>query len=101
MDKELYWAYNLPLQYWPADADEEGRVSSGRIVNYMPRKESLCSLDYPACLGDQTHEEFFETAALYFENLAKLFRRAAADKTKGIYYHDVGMHEVEQEPPNE
>ncbi len=35
---ELYWAYNLPLQMWRGD-------DGWRVVNYMPRKESVVSLD--------------------------------------------------------
>jgi len=78
---QLYWAYNLPLQYWPA-SDE----SDAMILNYMPRKESVCEIGLDT--QEQTHEEFFNTAADYLENLAKHFRIAAKDPSHTIYYHD-------------
>ncbi|MCB0771712.1 MAG: hypothetical protein KDC00_15035 [Flavobacteriales bacterium] len=80
---DMYWGYNLPLQYWPGDDDGQGR-----IVNYMPRKEACASMDLDGLLEEQTHEEFFNTAADKLENLAKLMRRAAKDPNFLVYYHD-------------
>lgn len=96
MDKNSrFWAYNLPLQVWPKHEDpddENSPVVGARLVNYMPRKERCCDLDLDEdLLGGQTREEFFETAALYLENLARLMREAAKDAAKMVYYHDEGL----------
>jgi hypothetical protein len=94
MKNKWYWAYNLPLQVWHIhkdECDETSPVVGTRILNYMPRKEYCNNLDLEECLGDQTREEFFETAALHFENLARLFREVASDPSRTIYYHDDGM----------
>jgi len=92
---ELYWAYNLPLQVWPEfeiEDDETSPVVQTRIVNYMPRKEQCCSLVLDEdVLGGQTREEFFETAAVHLENLARLMREAAENPAVTVYYHDDGM----------
>ena len=42
-------------------------------------------------VGEQTREEFFESAALHLENLARLMREAAKDPALRVYYHDAGM----------
>lgn len=94
MKNELYWAYNLPLQVWPQyeqEYDETTPAVGAWILNYMPRKEYCAILDLEEALGDQTREEFFETAALHLENLARLMRKAAKDPTATVYYHDTGM----------
>lgn len=94
MKNSLYWAYNLPLQVWPnhEDMDDESSpITDYRILNYMPRKERTFEVLLSELLGDQTREEFLETAALHLENLAKLFREAISDPNKCIYYHDDGM----------
>lgn len=91
---KLYWAYNLPLQVWPKHADPEDEnspVIGARVVNYMPRKERCCDLDLEEVLGEQTREEFFETAALHLENLGRLMRAAGKDPSAHVYYHDAGM----------
>lgn len=80
---ELYWSYNLPLQIWPS---EEGCPE--RILNYMPRKERCEVIELSELLGEQTREEFLNTAATYLENLGRLMRAAAADPTLMVYYHD-------------
>lgn len=95
---KLYWAYNLPLQVWPRHRDpddEDSPVIGWRVLNYMPRKERCEDLDLAEILGEQTREEFFESAARHLENLARLMREAAADTEKHVYYHDEGM------PPGE
>lgn len=94
MKNDLYWAYNLPLQVWPKHEDkydETTPIIETRILNYMPRKERCVMLDLEECIGDQTREEFFETAARHLENLAKLMREAAQDQEVVVYYHDDGM----------
>lgn len=91
---QLYWSFNLPLQVWPEHADPEDEnspVIGTRIVNYMPRKERCCDLDLEDVQGEQTREEFFETAALHLENLARLMRVAGKDPSAHVYYHDAGM----------
>jgi len=85
----LYWAYNLPLQYWPGEGGEDAR-----ILNYMPRKERV--MDTELELGEQTHEEFFNTAADKLENLAKLFRRVAENPKLTVYYHDADPNEMKE-----
>jgi hypothetical protein len=90
----LYWSYNLPLQVWPRHEDCEdadSRVVGARILNYMPRKERCETVDLAELLGEQTREEYFETAALHLENLARLMRKAAADPSFAVYYADCGM----------
>jgi hypothetical protein len=42
-------------------------------------------------VGEQTREEFFESAALHLENLARLMREAAKDPALRVYYHDAVM----------
>lgn len=84
-----YWTFNLPLQLWPENGeDEEGPVTGYRILNYMPRRERCETLRLEDCLGDQTKEEYLEQAALVFENLAKLFRQAKKNPEYHIYYPD-------------
>ena len=80
MKNELYWSYNLPLQF-----------NQDRVLNYMPRKERVEWLELEEVLGEETRQEYFETAAKHFENLARLFREAANDPEAMIYYHDEGM----------
>lgn len=82
----LYWAYNCPLQYWPANNDD-GEYRPSHILNYMPRKHRCEEIELHL-LDEQTHEEFFNTAADKLENLAKLMRRAAKDPSFTVYYHD-------------
>ena len=92
MDAEkngLYWAYNLPLQYWPGE-DGEG----ARILNYSPRKEMVVNMDLDT--GEQTHEEFFNTAADKLENMAKLFRKVALNPKLTVYYHDADPNEMKE-----
>ncbi len=94
MKNNLYWAFNVPLQIWPKHADgldETSEVVGYTVLNYMPRKERLCSVEMHEVLGDQTREEFLESAALHLENLAKLMREAISDPRKHIYYPDIGM----------
>ena len=97
MANELYWVYNLPLQVWPKHADPEDKnspVISTRILNYMPRKERCCDLELDEAMGEQSREEFFECAALRFENLARLMREAGKNPAMHIYYHDDGMEQT-------
>lgn len=82
----LYWEYNLPLQYWPGENGEDAT-----IVNYSPRRAQAQTAELD--LGEQTHEEFFNTAADKLENLAKLMRRAAKEPTFHVYYHDADPNE--------
>jgi len=95
MKNGIYWSYNLPLQVWPEHKDphhEKSPVVDARILNYMPRKEAVCSLKLSELLRDgQTREEFFEAAAKRFENLARLMRMAAKDESVTVYYHDEGI----------
>lgn len=90
----LYWAYNMPLQVWPKHQDpddENSPIVGARVLNYMPRKERCEDSDLSDLLGEQTREEFFESAALHLENLARLMREAAKDPALLVYYHDKGM----------
>ena len=90
---QIYWAYNLPLQVWP---DEDGR--DARILNYMPRKECVIDVSLSEVIGSQSRDEFFESAALRLENLARLMRACKNDSKSVVYYHDAGM---ETEPTND
>lgn len=83
---KLYWAYNLPLQVSTEDDGEEVI-----ILNYMPRKEACEQVTLSEVIGEQTREEFFETAALVLENLAGLMRKAGKDPSMLVYYPDKGM----------
>ncbi|AYW60736.1 TPA: hypothetical protein P6M77_001511 [Pseudomonas aeruginosa] len=94
MKNSIYWAFNLPLQVWPIHKDEDDEssaITDFRILNYMPRKERICEVYLSEVIGEQSREEFLETAALHFENLARLFRSSKSDPGKHIYYHDDGM----------
>jgi len=94
MKNSLYWSYNLPLQVHPIHDDPDDDTSpliNTTILNYMPRKGRIEELDLSDVLEEQTRQEFFETAALHFENLAKLMRKAAEDESTYIYYHDEGV----------
>lgn len=82
---DMYWEYNVPLQYWP-ESVADGETVPSHIINYMPRKSACREMELD--LGEQTHEEFFNTAADKLENLAKLMRRAAKDPSFHVYYHD-------------
>lgn len=96
----LYWAFNLPLQVWPKHQDPEDKSSpvvGTHVLNYMPRKERCENIDLEELLGEQTREEFFESAALRLENLARLMRQAGGDATMHVYYHDAGMPVQEPE----
>ena len=96
MKNSLYWSYNLPLQVWPTHEDPEDEnspVVDARILNYMPRKERVVKCNLKDLQGEQTRQEYFETAAIYFENMARLMREAATDESLAIYYHDDGMDE--------
>ena len=88
MKNDLYWAFNLPLQVWPNDGNS---LEDPRILNYMPRKETVCETVLSDIIGEQTREEFFEQAALILENLAKLMRIAGKDPNFNVYYPDSGM----------
>ena len=94
MSNELYWAYNLPLQVRPRHADPENDnspVIGARVLNYMPRKERCCDIELEEVMGEQSREEFFESAALRLENLARLMREAGKNPSAHVYYHDAGM----------
>ncbi len=93
-----YWAYNLPLQWWPVrekdldgEEQETGPVADYRILNYMARKEYCTELKFSEVSRGQTKEEFLEQAALVCENLAKQFRAAKTDDAAYVYYPDNGM----------
>lgn len=91
---KLYWAYNLPLQVWPKHqdpCDEKSPIVGARVLNYMPRKERCEDCDLGDLLGEQTREEFFESAAQVLENLARLMREAGKDPALLVYYPDAGM----------
>lgn len=91
---ELYWASNLPLQVWPKyqnPEDETSPIVGARVLNYMPRKERCIDCDLDELLGEQTREEFFESAAHVLENLARLMREAAKDPAMAVYYPVDGM----------
>lgn len=90
----LYWAYNLPLQVWPIHEkpeDENSKIVGARILNYMPRKERCHETTLDELLDEQTREEFFESAAKRFENMARLMREAAKDERLVVYYPDTGL----------
>jgi hypothetical protein len=90
----IYWSYNLPLQVWPVYEDPETvdfdscPVVGTRILNYMPRKRRCEEIELSDVIGDQTREEFFETAAIHLENLARLMRTVKDDPRAHVYYHD-------------
>jgi len=92
---QIYWAYNLPLQVWP---DEDGK--NARILNYMPRKESVINVSLSEVIGSQSRNEFFEDAALRLENLARLMRACKDDSKAVVYYPDEGMSKA-TEPTND
>lgn len=89
----FYWLYNLPLQVRPRHQnpyDEKSPVIGSIILNYMPRKERCRNCDLADLLGEQTREEFFESAAIRLENLARLMREAGKDPAMRVCYPDIG-----------
>lgn len=81
------FAYNLPVQVWPTDDEDEDDAE--RVLLYMPRKERCVSLTMAELLEDGlTREDLLNASAYWLENLAKLMRRAAADPKFTVYYHD-------------
>ena len=77
---ELYWSYNCPLQMWQCGD------GTWRVINYMPRKERIVTLDERV-----TREElpsFCEKAARTLRNLADLFDALGDGKINTIYYPD-------------
>jgi len=75
-----YWSYNCPLQMWHCDNN------TWRVINYMPRKERIATLDKHI-----TREElpnFCEHAARTLRNLADLFDALADGRIDNIYYPD-------------
>lgn len=94
MKNKEYWLFNLPLQVFPErenEEDDSSPIVDHKILNYMPRKGCCIDAKLSDLLGDQTHSEFFETAALHFENLAKLMRKVAIDSSAYVYYPDQDM----------
>ena len=88
---DMYWQFNLPLQYWPS---ENGELP--RILNYMPRRQTAEMTDLE--LEEQTHEEFFNEAAHWLDNLAAHFRQAAKDPSHTVYYHDKHLADPPERP---
>jgi hypothetical protein len=86
MKNELYWSYNVPLQYYPP---ENG--SPGTVLNYSPRKNRVMEVEIDELLGEQTLSEFLNSAADHLENLAKEMRISANDPWKSVYFHDQNM----------
>ena len=86
---DLYWSYNCPLQMWPCDN------STWSIVNYMPRKERIATLDERV-----TKEElpsFCKKTAYILRNLAELFDALGEGKIDTIYYPDEKVEEAVSE----
>lgn len=76
----LYWAYNCPLQM-------HGNAKNGwRCVNYMPRKETCCDLEYRVTAAEMP--QFCRNAAAILRNLAALFDAMADGKIDRIYCPD-------------
>jgi hypothetical protein len=87
---KITWEYNIPLQVWPIHKDPENETTpiiGWEILNYMPRKERVVRLNLEEVLGGQTREEYMNTAAIYYERMAEMFREAAKNKSRIIYYH--------------
>jgi len=80
---KLYWAYNLPLQMWGGEPDEEG-IRQWRVVNYMPRREDISSLD--ESVSETELPQFCKNAATILRNLADLFDSLGKGEIKYIYY---------------
>lgn len=76
---ERYWMYNLPLQAGLIEAS---------VLNYSPRKDDARWMPLSQVLGDQTEEEYFNTAADVLENLATLMRARAKNPKLTVYYPD-------------
>jgi len=81
----LYWAYNCPLQMWPAD----GGFS---VVNYMPRKEMCRPLE--TVVSHKELPQFCVNASKTLRNLADLFDALGRGEINGIYYPDETVEEA-------
>ena len=77
---ELFWSYNCPLQMWHHDDD------TWSIVNYMPRKERIVTLDERVTKKELPR--FCKNASYILRNLADLFDALADGKIDAIYYPD-------------
>ncbi len=80
---ELYWTYNLPLQVFSTD---DGCL---KVLNYMPRKESLINLDSTVCPSDR--KNFCDNTALILRNMANRFEMLGRGEVDSVYYPDEGM----------
>ena len=83
MGQNKNFEYNLPLQ---AYRQEDGKIN---LVNYMPRKNSVCEISLEEFNGtEMSEEDFFYGVASNLLNLAILFVEFAQKKRDAVYYHD-------------
>jgi glutathionyl-hydroquinone reductase len=94
---EEFWAYNLPLQIFIDELDDESDEESKlyRIVNYMPRKDGVCDID--ALMTKEEMQSVCKNSAEILRNLASLFDAFAEGKLEHIYYPDKPVSEAIEE----
>ncbi len=95
---EEFWAYNLPLQIYEAESDDELEDEESKlysILNYMPRKDGVCDID--ALMTKEEMQTVCKNSAEILRNLASLFDAFAEGKLEHIYYPDKPVSEAIEE----
>lgn len=78
--KEMFWTFNLPLQAWTKEDDEDGIL----VLNYMPRRQRCEFLDEK--IPDSMRKEFFTRAAVELRALADKMESFANGDIDHVYY---------------
>lgn len=89
MSKELYWAYNLPLQLqtvYEDPEDEESRVVGYKILNYIPRKEYVYWLDLEDTYDGVAKDEYLAEAVKKLRDLALKMEESIGKERPFVYY---------------
>lgn len=94
----VFYAYNLPLQCW-IDKDEDTGKVSGRILNYMPRKETCCDLSFEELFNEtmpskEKWEDFCNTNIAILGNLIRQWEAIRDGKINQIYYPNTNLEET-------
>ncbi len=95
---EEFWAYNLPLQIFKNESDdpsEDEELKLYSIVNYMPRKDSVCDIE--EVMTKEEVQTVCKNSAEILRNLAGLFDAFAEGKLEHVYYPDKPVSEAIEE----
>jgi hypothetical protein len=95
---EEFWAYNLPLQIYEAESDDELEDEESKlygILNYMPRNDTVCYIE--EVMTKEEMQNLCKNSAEILRNLAGLFDAFAEGKIGHIYYPDRPVSEAIEE----